>query len=222
MQWLAQKRGKLGVGDAGPQRGRRVGQGLQGVEEFLAELIEVVGAAIGQCPLGGPPDALIGIELGGVRWQGYEAQARLALPQRHQRRAAMNAGVVPDHEDRSAQVAEHVSDEVSSVDSADVGALPAVEETQALPLRADGDRRVDREPVASVVVLEDGRLPARRPGAAHRRDQEEAGFVGEDDPGTQPCGVFFTRGQVEVFQRAMAASSRSMARRSGRWCDQPS
>jgi hypothetical protein len=40
--------------------------------------------------------------------------------------------------------------------------------------------------------------------------------------GCQPCGVFFTAGQTDCFQSVMAASSRSMARRSGFWWLHPS
>jgi hypothetical protein len=35
--------------------------------------------------------------------------------------------------------------------------------------------------------------------------------------GRQPCGVFFTRGQLDRFHSAMASSLRSRARRSGFW-----
>ncbi len=65
-------------------------------------------------------------------------------------------------------------------------------------------------------------LTHRAPGLPDRRDQEEARFVGKDEMGAQPCGVFFTRGQPARFQAAMAASSRSTARRSGVWGLQPS
>jgi hypothetical protein len=40
--------------------------------------------------------------------------------------------------------------------------------------------------------------------------------------GCQPSGVFFTLGQTDRFHSAMAASSRSTARRSGFWWLQPS
>ena len=46
-------------------------------------------------------------------------------------------------------------------------------------------------------------------------------FVLEADPGLAASGVFFTRGQSSLTQRAMASSSRSTARRAGRWRLQP-
>jgi hypothetical protein len=64
-------------------------------------------------------------------------------------------------------------------------------------------------------------VAARRPGAEHGGREHEARFVYEDEVGPQPKGVFFTRGQVFRFQRAIAGSSRSRARRSGFWQLQP-
>jgi hypothetical protein len=46
--------------------------------------------------------------------------------------------------------------------------------------------------------------------------------VFEDEPGPLPLGVFFSCGQRGLFPRAMADSSRSRARRPGRWSDHPS
>jgi hypothetical protein len=89
-------------------------------------------------------------------------------------------------------------------------------------LGADGDAREGRDAVVRVPVPDDRRLPHRPPRLPDRRDQEEAGFVDEDEVGPQPRGVFFTRGQPECFHAAMAASSRSRARRSGVWWLQPS
>jgi hypothetical protein len=67
----------------------------------------------------------------------------------------------------------------------------------------------------TVAMAQLRRLAAGRPGAAHGGDQEEARFVREDKVGAQPRGVFFTRGQTSRFQRSIARSSRSRARRSG-------
>lgn len=87
--------------------------------------------------------------------------------------------------------------------------------------RADGDAGNGREPVVPIPMVEEGPLSHRRPGFRPRGDQEEAAFIGEDERGGQPRGVFFIRGQTVCFQRAMAFSSLSMARRSGFWWLQP-
>jgi hypothetical protein len=66
------------------------------------------------------------------------------------------------------------------------------------------------------------RLAAWRPGAPHRWDQRDGRFVEDDDPG-RFCGCpFLIRGHSCATQRAIASSSRSLARRSGRCSVQPS
>lgn len=87
--------------------------------------------------------------------------------------------------------------------------------------RAYGDSGDSRNAVVELVVTKDRGLPDRAPRFAHRRDQQEAGFVDEDDVGRQPCGVFFTVGQTFCFHSSMADSDRSIARRSGFWWLQP-
>ena len=68
-----------------------------------------------------------------------------------------------------------------------------------------------------VAMMNEGRLTARSPALSHRGDQEETRLVYEDDVGTQPRTVSFTFGQVRCFQRSIASSFRSSARRSGFW-----
>src|SRR5512136_63387 len=87
---------------------------------------------------------------------------------------------------------------------------------------ADGNPRDSRDPVMTISMKHDRGLSHRTPGLMDRRDQEEARFVDKDEMGCQPCGVFFTWGQTDRFHFSMAASSRSMARRSGFWWLQPS
>ena len=70
-------------------------------------------------------------------------------------------------------------------------------------------------------VGQDGRLATGGPGAPDDRLLGDAAFVLEDEPGVLPRGVFFRAGQRRLFHSAMAVSSRSRARRAGRWSDQP-
>ena len=82
---------------------------------------------------------------------------------------------------------------------------------------SNGDARNHGDPIMPVAMMNERRLSARRPGLSHRGNQEEARLVDEDDVGTQPRSVFFTRGQFVRFQRSMTSSFRSRARRSGFW-----
>jgi len=87
--------------------------------------------------------------------------------------------------------------------------------------RTDGDTRDGRDPVMAIPMKQDRCLSHRTPGLTDRRDQEEARFVDKDEMGCQPCGVFFTRGQIDRFHSVMATPSRSTARRPGFWWLQP-
>lgn len=60
-------------------------------------------------------------------------------------------------------------------------------------------------------------LTARRPSANPGRAGAQSTFVDEDDGAMLLAGLFFKAGQSTRFHRRMAFSSRSMARRSGRW-----
>ena len=95
--------------------------------------------------------------------------------------------------------------------------IKLVEKAQMLALRADRDSRDDRDLVPSVAMPMHRSLAARGPSLDDMRDQQEPGFVREDDMGAQPRSVFFTRGQSFRFHCSIASSSRSIARFSGFW-----
>ena len=99
----------------------------------------------------------------------------------------------------------------------DVLEVKLVEKAQPLPFRADGDARDHRDLVPPIAMVDHRRLATRRPGFGNVRNEQESGFICKDYMGAQPRGFFFTRGQSFCFQRAMASSSRSMARVSGFW-----
>jgi hypothetical protein len=190
--------------------------------EVCSERGQIVRPPIGQRAFGQTPDTLVGIELRRIGRERLQVESWKGAAEPRQVRALVDRAVVPDHDDVAAQVVEHVPQEVGCVGSLDVAGLHAPEQPQALTHRTDSDGRVDREPVAPIAMMQPRRLSTGRPGLADGGDQQKARFIGEDQPGSQPRGVFFTRGQVVRFQRSIAASSRSSARRSGFWCDQPS
>lgn len=70
-------------------------------------------------------------------------------------------------------------------------------------------------------VRQDRRLAAGSPGTADDGLLGDATFVLEDEPRVLSPGVFFRAAHRRLFHRAMAASSRSPARRAGRWSDHP-
>lgn len=217
MQRLAQKRGQAGVLDAAPQTLGSPPQLPEQCQELQHELVDVVGAAVRQAPLHQRPHPLVRVEFWSVGREVLEVQARVAPQQLDQRTTLVGLGAIQDGDDRPAKVAQEMAEEERHAGLTDVLKRELVVQAKTLTLRTDRDRRDDRNPIVPLTVAVDGRLTSRRPSPQHGGNQEETRFVRKDEVGTQPCGVFFTRGQVLRFQRSMARSSRSTARRSGFW-----
>ena len=78
------------------------------------------------------------------------------------------------------------------------------------------------QPLPAEAMAQQWGLAPRSPGGPHRRQEGEPRLVLEDDQRTPPPGVFFTFGHRSRTHRSMASSSRSTARRAGRWRVQPS
>ena len=132
-----------------------------------------------------------------------------------QRLSLMGLGVVQKCDHRTSQVPEQMAEEYTYLLLPDVLEVELVIQTQAVPSRAYRDCRNDRDLVPPIAMAMHRSLAPRCPSLDDIRDQQESGFVNEDDVGTQPRSVFFTRGQSFRFQRSMASSSRSAARVSG-------
>jgi len=210
-----QKRGKLGVRDAGAQEIGPVPQALDSRCDLEGQLSQVVGSAIGQGALGMIPDPFIGIEVGRIAREVAQMQTAVALAECFDRITFVDGGVIEQQYDRSAQMTQQLPNEFANSRPIQVVVVEAEVQTEPLALRAHRDRRDDRNLVAAGAMAKQRRLSPRRPGLDDRRDQEEARFIGEDDRGAQPSGVFFTRGQSSRFQRSMALVLRSSARRCG-------
>jgi len=76
--------------------------------------------------------------------------------------------------------------------------------------------------VAAPPLQQDGRTFLGSPTSPDQRSHQEARLIQEDQPGLQPCGFFLIRGQSFLIQPWIRSSSRSTARRWGRWGLQPS
>jgi len=176
---------------------------------------DVVGATVGETPFGVGPDSFVGVELWGVGRKEFEMQSRESATDFPNPFSFVNAGVVPDHDDVPAEVAQQVSEEFAHLVVPDVlRVAPEVQADAPTPGR-NGKARDHGDAIMPVAMMNDGSLPTGRPGLSDRGNQEEARLVDEDDVGTQPRSVFFTRGQFLRFQRSIFSSSRSRARRSG-------
>ncbi len=134
-----------------------------------------------------------------------------------QRFSVVRSRIVEDGDHWTTPVPQAAAAEHAHLVLPNVVAVKLVEQAQVLALRADGDSRDGGELVPSITMPLHGSLAARGPGLDNIRDQQEPGFVRDDDMGTQPRSVFFTLGQSFCCQRAIASSFRSTARCGGFW-----
>lgn len=215
MQQSWQTKREVRLQDAAAQQSVGPTNPFECPEHVADQLGERVGAPVGQRAFGMDPHAFVRVELGGVAGEVLEVQPALAAAERPQSGGGVNPGVVEQDEDVAPQVTEQLAQEGIDLVLRNVVGIKVVVETEVAAARAHRDARDHRHLVAPSAMAQERRLSARRPGLAHRRDQQEPRFVGKDQVCVQPYGLFFTRGQLTCVQRAMAASSRSAARRSG-------
>jgi hypothetical protein len=208
--------------DASAEERRRGGQATDFFGQDVHEGGRRIGTAVGQVGLEVIPHAFVGVQFRGVRRERFQVEPGRAAEQFLHGVPPMNAAIVQQHDEVAGDLTQQGAEERRDLVALDIVLIQlAVQRAVAAP-RADRDARDGRDAVVRIPVAQDRGLAHRTPCLADRGDQEEAGFVEEDEMGRQPCGVFFTRGQTEPFHAAMAASSRSRARRSGVWWLQPS
>jgi hypothetical protein len=131
---------------------------------------EVVGATVGETPFGVGPDGFVGVELRGVGRQELEMQSRESAADFPNPFSFVNAGVVPDHDDVPAEVAQQVPEEFADLVVPDVGLVAL--EVQADPPTpgSKGEARDHGDAIMPVAMMNEGRLSARSPGLSHRGD----------------------------------------------------
>ena len=183
----------------------------------IHQVLGAVGSGIGQGLFEQRPYAFVGVEFRRVGRKGFQMQPGMAPDELMDGAALVNLAVVEQGDDVSAQMAQDIFEEPADHFAVDVRVEQLAVQPHAPALRADGDSRDGRDPVVAVNVAVNRCLTARTPCLAHGRDQQKARFVEEKEVGSQPRGVFFTRGHTVRFHRAMASSLRSMALRSGFW-----
>jgi len=193
--------------------------------DFVAQHVHQLGLrvrpAVGQAALEMVPDAFVGVQFRSVRGEGHEVKTARASEEFLHRIAAMDGAIVQQHDQMTTDLTQELAQEDGHLFALNVVLVEqAVQRAMEAP-GADGDTGDRGDSVVAIPMMHDGGLSDRTPRLAHGRDQEEAGFVDKDDVGRQPCGVFFTAGQTDRFQSAIAPSLRSTARRSGFWWLQP-
>jgi hypothetical protein len=203
--------------ETGPETGVRPAQARQFRKNLFREGVEVVRPAVGQRALRLAPDAFIGIEFGSVAGEVFDMKARMPDQEAADVIAFVNLAVVPEKDHVAGQMPKQVTQKGADFRAADVHAMELIVEGDPMALRADRQSGNQRHLAMLIAVSGDRRLSPRRPGAADRSDQQEAGFVQEDEVGAQVQRPFFMRGHSSRFHCSIRSSLRSKARRSGFW-----
>ena len=169
------------------------------------------------------PERLDRIQFWRVGGQPFDAQPFPVPGQRlrHQP-TAVGGQAIPEQNHWAAAVASQRVQEAHHLGAPDTPAMQRQQPAAAVAAGL-GEHRSDagqRLPVEG--FHQPWSLPAGRPGGPDRGPLGKPALVQKAQPGFQPLGVFFTCGQRTRTQRVMAGSSRSLARRAGRWRLQPS
>ncbi len=205
------------MGDAAAEVATVGANGFQGFDHRDHQLREIVSLTIREALLGQLPDSLVGVELRRIRREALQVEPRGASAKLTYELPSMGISAVPQDDDVPRELPEQPSKKVPGLELSNVFRVELKVKVEALAAGRNRDSRDHGDPVASIEVMNRGRLAHGRPGAGDRRGQLEAGFVGEDEVGTQPPGVFFTRGQSSRMKRRISALLRSSAFFCGFW-----
>lgn len=181
------------------------------------ELPQIAGTQVGQfalLPIG--PEVFDRIEFGSIGREAFDPEfaAQFGNVLAHDL-GAVDGGPVPDDEQAAGHMALEVVEELNDLRALDT-ALKKPE--VAVPKRDAGDRR---EIVPAEWVEKQRRLALGRPSPHAVRLLGQPALVDEDNGAPFGLGFLFSASHVLRFQRAMACSSRSMARPTGFWQLQP-
>lgn len=150
-------------------------------------------------------------------------QARPLGQERPDFLATMGVEAIPDDKDLTANVTQQVAEKGDHLLLANglVG-MKVQQPAQASATRRNSNAADERNvTVMACSGADDRSLAARRPSATHKRCQENACFVDENEGAAAASGLFLRRGQSRSIQVRMAFSSRSRAVRSGRCTEKP-
>src|SRR2546422_2405596 len=120
MQWLGTKEREPAIRDAAAEPALGSTALLQHFDHGEGKLEPIIRAAVGEPGLGEIPHLLVGIELGSVGREVLEAESWNPATQLMHRRQTMEPQAIPEHDDRSAQMAQQVREERADIHLADV------------------------------------------------------------------------------------------------------
>src|ERR1019366_9763756 len=151
------------------------------VDDVFDQLLQIIGAAIGECTFGERPDPFIGAELRCIGRKVLEMQAAMLSEKSLQRLSLVGGGVIQQDDHRAPQVAQQAAQKHADLLLPDIVEVQLVVQAQTLSFGAYRDSRNDRDLVASSLTVIVNRSAALRgPGLGYLRNQQEARFIGKN------------------------------------------
>jgi len=203
--------------DAASQDGLRRAQATDFSGQNIQQLGFRVRPTIRERPLEVIPDAFVRVQLRGVSGKGNQMKAGRSFQEFLDGFAPMDCSVIQQHDDVAVNLPQQVAQKGRNFLALNVVLVELTVQGTAKAPRANSNAGNRGDAIMPIAMGQKWRLADRTPRLADGRNQQEAGFVGKDEVGIQPRGVFFTRGQTSRFQDSTASSFRSMARSSGFW-----
>ena len=165
------------------------------------DVLFVLKQTVGCVPLEVVPDLLDRVEFGGVLWERLDMQPRIVLKQFSDRWTFVDAPLVPKQDDRTAQVAQQLTQELGHVESLEIVLLKTQVKAHVFANRRYGERRQRRDAIMTIAVSNDGRATLRTPGSTTRGNEQEATFIEEDQMGPTSLS-FFLSGAIDSVSNA--------------------
>ena len=165
---------------------------MDSVTEATSKFNDVLWRTVGQRVFGFGPHKLIGIELWGIGWKSMHMEPLVLANELLDDDTPMDGAAIPEQHNRSAQVAQKVTQESDDLHPGNIGAVEPEVKSKPLARRRHGDGGDGRNPLPAVAVSEDRGVTNRRPGLAHVRNEEESAFVEEYEMGPKSLGFFLT------------------------------
>lgn len=153
-----QKKGQVGLADASAETLRGAADAVERPPEVPPQLALGVGSAVGEPLLRELPDTFVGVELRGVAGEAIEVQPGKGATQRSDRIALVNASIVPDQDDRSAEMSKQLPEEGADLGVLDVLGVEAVVEAETAAPWTHRDAGDDRDSITPLAVVEQRRL----------------------------------------------------------------
>ena len=172
---------QIGFKDAATQFFGRVSDGVDRADDGVHQLVGVERAAVGESSFGQRPNSFVGVEVGSVGGKVLEVQARVSAEDLGERWAVVGGGVVEQHDDGTAEVAEQLAEKSTHFLLSDIVEEEQIVEAQVLSLGTDRDARDDGDFVAAPLAMTfEGRASLGSPGSHHQGSQQEARFIGKN------------------------------------------